>query len=186
MNEKEKFLKDYFPINKNITKNYEKYYNKSLPNCALLDTNEIRRIFTHYDKTKMGLIRKSDLQFLFYDIKNELSKANFEINEKKFIDNMLDFYSKASETCSIEDVKISFNKICYDNSSNAINKNKLLPDLEYIKMIAFDKDNESKKEIKSEKLGKISRNDIFNIKCITYKAPKTVVLNENKLAIMYK
>lgn len=119
MLEKENFPKSYMPINTTILKNYEKFYDKSLPDCEELDSNDMCRIFNKYDRTNTGIINKSEIQFLFFDIKNTLTKS-IDINEKKFIDNMLDFYSKAKETCTIIDVKKCFSKILYDNRSNSV------------------------------------------------------------------
>src|SRR5690606_19835614 len=94
-------------------------YDKSLPDCQELDSNEMMRIFNKYDRANIGLINKSEIQFLFFDIKNNLMKT-MDINEKKFIDNMLDFYAKANETCTVTDIKKCFSRILYDTRSNSV------------------------------------------------------------------
>jgi hypothetical protein len=125
------------------------YYDKSVPDCVELDNNEIRRVFSTYDKTNIGLIKRNEVQFLFLDIKNILSKTMI-INEKKFLDQMLDFYSKAKETCTLSDVKKCFNKILHDYKSDTLNKIKVIPDLVYLKNLAFGNTQEEEKNKKIE------------------------------------
>jgi hypothetical protein len=119
MAKSEQFPRKYIPNNATIIKNFEKYYDKLQPDCPELDTNEIRRIFNKYDKCNLGLINKNQIQFLFFDIKNILER-NQNISEKKFIDNMLDFYSKTGDSTSVSDIKKCFSKILSDNKSNNV------------------------------------------------------------------
>ena len=117
--EKEKVPTNYIPINITIKKLHERYYDKSIPTCPELDNNEVKLIFSKYDKSSMGIIQKSHIQFVFYDIKHFLSKINY-INEKKFVDNFLDFYTKSKETCTIEEIKKCFGVILHEHRSNIV------------------------------------------------------------------
>jgi hypothetical protein len=151
--EKEKFPRNFIPKNNVMEKLDSVYYDKSLPDCVELDNNEIRRVFSTYDKTNLGLIKRNEIQFLFFDVKNILSKTSV-INEKKFLDLMLDFYSKAKETCSLSDVKKCFNKILHDFKSDTDNKSRVIPDLVYLKNLAFGKISEDSpnKDISKENI----------------------------------
>lgn len=151
--DKEKYPKGYIPKNEVIEKLDSVYYDKSVPDCVELDNNEIRRVFSTYDKTNIGLIKKNEIQFLFLDLKNILSKTLI-INEKKFLDQMLDFYSKAKETCTLSDVKKCFNIILHDYKSDTLKKIKVIPDLVYLKGLAFGNtlNEENNKKDESSKL----------------------------------
>jgi len=117
--EKERIPLNYIPINITIKKLQERYYDKSIPTCSELDNKEVNLIFSKYDKSNMEMIQKSHIQFIFYDIKHFLSK-NYYINEKKFVDNFLDFYTKSKETCTIEEIKKCFSVILHEHRSNIV------------------------------------------------------------------
>ncbi len=57
--DKENYPKGYIPKNEIIEKLDSVYYDKSVPDCIELDNNEIRRVFSTYDKTNIGLIKKN-------------------------------------------------------------------------------------------------------------------------------
>jgi hypothetical protein len=138
--EKEKYPKNYIPKNNVIEELDSHYYDKTVSDCVELDNNEIRRIFNTYDKSSIGLVKKNEIQYIFLDIKNVLSKS-IVINEKKFIDLMLDFYAKSKETCTVSDIKKCFNNILHDSKSNTNSKYKILPDLVYLGALAFKDSN---------------------------------------------
>ena len=184
--DKEKFPKSYIPKNNIIERLESANYDKNIPDCLELETNDIRRIFNTYDKTNIGLIKKNEIQFVFLDIKNVLSKT-ITINEKKFLDLMLDFYAKSKETCSISEIKKCFGNILHNHHSESVKKSKLIPDLVYLKGIAFDSSLEEKKVNKSNSINFYKakgREDVFQVKC--YGKDYKVVLNENKLQSIYK
>jgi hypothetical protein len=184
LQDREKFPKNFIPKNEVINKIDAQYYDTSQPDCSELDTNEIRRVFGTYDRANLGIIKKNEIQYLFNDIKNILSRSLF-INEKKFISLMLDFYARSGELCSISEVKKCFSKILHDYNSNSHSKMKMIPDLVYLRKLAFENE-DKKKNDKIQNIPKISgcRNDIFAIKFGG--SVEQVILNENKLQSIYK
>lgn len=117
--ENEKIPKNYIPINTTIQRLHDKYYDKRISSCPELDNYEVRKLFGKYDKANIGAIQKNHLKFLFNDIKNLLAKT-LHINEKKFIDNFINFYFKSKESVSIEDVKKCFGVILHEHRSNIV------------------------------------------------------------------
>lgn len=108
------------PFNKTIMNNFDKYYDKTLADCIQLENNNVRRIFNKYDPKNSGYIKKSDIQFVFMELKNYLIENNNEVNEKRLINLMLDFYAKANETCTVNEIKKCFANILSDNKTNVV------------------------------------------------------------------
>ena len=154
--------KGYAPNNRLIENNYEKYYRLDSQFCPELETNEMRRIFSLYDASKSlfyfilpyftlyslilpyiksyrieatGSIHKKELKFLFFDVKNLLNKNGVELIERKFMNTMIDFYSKSKELIKVSEIKKKFFEILHEIKSNKINEAKLIPDLDYIDSI---------------------------------------------------
>jgi len=158
-----------------------------------LENNEIRRVFNFYDKEKIGFIKKSDVKFCFLDLKNALFQNKIELNEKLFINQMLDFYSKSSELAEIKAIKNVFYRLLYDKKSNQLNSDRIIPKMVYLGNLAKASSTSEYKNIildkmpeKKEEFGN-GRNDIFTIKSYTnFHFPAQVILNENKLEKFYK
>lgn len=64
----------------------------------------------------------------------------------------------------------------------------MIPDLVYLKNIALGEENKKiETELKAkEERNKITRNDLFVIKNLYAKTGQEIILNENKLASIYK
>jgi hypothetical protein len=184
----EKYPKTFIPNNSIILQNYEKYYDKSLPDCFELDNDEIRRIFNSYDPSNLGMIKKNDIKHLFFEIKNSLIRSKIQVNEKKFINNMLIFYSNSADTCKISEIKKCFSKIIYNIHTNFIDNSKILPAITYLKNISQTDsvgniNSKQEEYVKNSNACSPSRKDIFAIRNIS---KHKVVLNENKLESIYK
>ena len=186
--EREKYPENYIPYNKIMDANMQKYYSTKQFGCDELETNDMNRLFHRYDSTNTGIFRKDDIQMIFFDIKDLLQQKGIEINENKLINFMLDFYSQAEEFVTKNDIKNCYNKILHQYKANMLNDKILVSDLDYIKGIAMGKE-ENEKVGESETIKKIEkapRNDIFYIKTTSEKKGRTLILNENKLAKLYK
>jgi len=79
--------------------------------CPELETNEIRRIFFYYDPRSTGFLQKKDIKYLLFEIKTTLENNKTQINEKVFVDKMLNFYHNSSDKISFLDVKVFFYEI---------------------------------------------------------------------------
>lgn len=178
--DREKYPNDYIPYNSLMTKNMEKYYDKKVVACPELEDNEMNRLFSKYDTTGTGMIKKDDIQLIFFDIKDILEKRKVEFNENKLINHMLQFYASSPNLVSKDDIKKCYGKILHEFKSNMLKDKVLISDLEYLKKLATNDDNAVITATQTKVFP--SRRDIFNIKCITDKQKREVILNENKLA----
>ena len=163
-----------------MTKNMEKYYDKKVVACPELEDNEMNRLFSKYDTTGTGMIKKDDIQLIFFDIKDILEKRKVEFNENKLINHMLQFYASSANLVSKDDIKKCYGKILHEFKSNMLKDKVLISDLEYLKKLATNDDNAVITATQTKVFP--SRRYIFNIKCITDKQKREVILNENKLA----
>ena len=186
--EREKYPENYIPYNKIMDENMKKYYNTKQFVCTELEGNDMNRLFNRYDSTNTGIFRKDDIQMIFFDIKDLLLQKGIEINENKLINFMLDFYSQAEDFVTKNDIKNCYNKILHQYKANMLNDKILVTDLDYIKGIAYGKEEiEKTGETDSNKKDeKAPRNDIFYIKTTSEKKGRTLILNENKLAKLYQ
>ena len=182
--EKEKYPKGYIPYNNIMAGNFEKYYNKNIVTCPELEDNEMDRLFNKYDISNTGKFKKGDIQLIFFDVKDLLSKRKIEFNENKLINEMLNFYASSGDFVTKEDIKKCYGKILHGFKANIIKDKVVVNNLDYLKKLSTGKDPYLERNtIKS--LGP-QRRDIFNIKCITDKEPRTVILNENRLKKIYE
>jgi len=190
--DKEKFPPKYAPLNKNVLKNIEKYYISDKDfKCKELENNEIRRIFNYYDKDSSGFVKKSDIKFVFLDIKTALFNNSIELNEKLFTNSMLEFYAKCSELVDIKEIIKIFYNLIFDDKNNMINEDKKMKDIEYLKNLTLSEtlSGSSSKNEREQKTTKREpgRNDIFVIRTFAnYDKPVEIILNENKLEKAYK
>jgi hypothetical protein len=186
--EREKYPKGYIPYNNIMAGNFEKYYNKNIVTCPELEDNEMDRLFNKYDISNTGKFKKGDIQLIFFDVKDLLSKRKIEFNENKLINEMLNFYASSGDFVTKDDIKNCYNKILHQYKANMLKDKILISDLDYIKGIAMGNDAKNEKietERKKEE-EKASRNDIFYIKTTSEKQGREVVLNENRLAKLYQ
>jgi len=187
--EREKYPENYIPYNKIMEENSKKYYDTKATLCTELDGNDMNRLFHRYDSTNTGIFRKDDIQMIFFEIKDLLIKKGIDINENKLINFMLDFYSKAEEFVTKNDIKDCYNKILHQYKSNMLKDKVLLSDLDYIKKIAMG-DHKGEEETKKLETNieneKASRNDRFYIKTINEKKGREIILNENRLEKLYQ
>ena len=179
--EREKYPPNYIPYNNIMSGNIEKYYDKKVAPCPELEDNEMNRLFNKYDRSNTGMFKKEDIQMLFFDIKDLLEKRKIEFNENKLINHMLDFYASAGPMITKSDIKKCYGKILHQYKANLLKDKVKISDLDYLKKLATGKEEE-----KVEKKPEGQRRDIFQIKCITDKAKREVILNENKLEKMYE
>jgi hypothetical protein len=177
--EKEKYPKGYIPYNNIMAGNFEKYYNKNIVTCPELEDNEMDRLFNKYDISNTGKFKKGDIQLIFFDVKDLLSKRKIEFNENKLINEMLNFYASSGDFVTKDDIKKCYGKILHGFKANIIKDKVVVNNLDYLKKLSTGNDPYlDKNTIKN--IGP-QRRDIFNIKCITDKEKREVILNENKL-----
>lgn len=166
-------------------KNFEKYYDKISPEALELNNNDIRRVFGKYDSQGLGYINKSDIQYIFLDIKNILEKANKKLNERIFVNKMLTFYTQSDEICTIENIKKCLSEIINSDKSANIKTERVLSPLGYLKKIS-NIENKKFNDI-NDYLEVNKRNDVYPIKLYGNKElQKLVIINENKLQSIYK
>ena len=180
--EREKYPDGYIPYNNIMGKNMEKYYDHKVAPCPELDDNEMDRLFNKYDKGNNGKFRKEDIQLIFFDIKDLLEKRKIEFNENKLINHMIDFYAKAGESVSKDDIKKCFGKILHQYRANMLKEKIKVSDLDYLRKLAGmekPKEKGTKKNIIEQ-----GRRDIFQIGFLN-KPKREVILNENILKKMY-
>lgn len=166
--------------------NIEKYYDKIQPEATELNNNEIRRLFNRYDEKGLGYIGKSDIQYLFLDVKNQLQKSDIKINEKVFINKMLTFYTNSKEICTIDSVKKCLSEIIHNDRDTLLKNNmRVISPLKYLKTISDMRIKET--DDINDYLASNKRNDIYEIKTYGNKTLQPIViLNENKLQSIYK
>ena len=182
--EREKYPKGYIPYNNIMAGNFEKYYNKNIVTCPELEDNEMDRLFNKYDNNNTGKFKKSDIQLIFFDVKDLLSKRKIEFNENKLINEMLNFYASSGDFVTKDDIKKCYGKILHGFKANIIKDKVVVSNLDYLKKLSTGNDPYLEKNT-SKNIGP-QRRDIFNIKCITDKEQRTVILNENRLKKMYE
>ena len=182
--EREKYPKGYIPYNNIMAGNFEKYYNKNIVTCPELEDNEMDRLFNKYDNNNTGKFKKSDIQLIFFDVKDLLSKRKIEFNENKLINEMLNFYASSGDFVTKDDIKKCYGKILHGFKANIIKDKVVVTNLDYLKKLSTGNDPYLEKNT-SKNIGP-QRRDIFNIKCITDKEQRTVILNENRLKKMYE
>jgi hypothetical protein len=182
--EKEKYPKGYIPYNNIMAGNFEKYYNKNIVTCPELEDNEMDRLFNKYDISNTGKFKKGDIQLIFFDVKDLLSKRKIEFNENKLINEMLNFYASSGDFVTKDDIKKCYGKILHGFKANIIKDKVVVNNLDYLKKLSTGNDPYLEKNT-IKNIGP-QRRDIFNIKCITDKEQRTVILNENRLKKMYE
>ena len=182
--EKEKYPKGYIPYNNIMAGNFEKYYNKNIVTCPELEDNEMDRLFNKYDISNTGKFKKGDIQLIFFDVKDLLSKRKIEFNENKLINEMLNFYASSGDFVTKDDIKKCYGKILHGFKANIIKDKVVVTNLDYLKKLSTGNDPYLEKNT-IKNIGP-QRRDIFNIKCITDKEQRTVILNENRLKKMYE
>jgi hypothetical protein len=182
--EKEKYPKGYIPYNNIMAGNFEKYYNKNIVTCPELEDNEMDRLFNKYDNNNTGKFKKSDIQLIFFDVKDLLSKRKIEFNENKLINEMLNFYASSGDFVTKDDIKKCYGKILHGFKANIIKDKVVVSNLDYLKKLSTGNDPYLEKNT-VKNIGP-QRRDIFNIKCVTDKEQRTVILNENRLKKMYE
>jgi hypothetical protein len=182
--EKEKYPKGYIPYNNIMAGNFEKYYNKNIVTCPELEDNEMDRLFNKYDISNTGKFKKGDIQLIFFDVKDLLSKRKIEFNENKLINEMLNFYASSGDFVTKDDIKKCYGKILHGFKANIIKDKVVVSNLDYLKKLSTGNDPYLEKNT-VKNIGP-QRRDIFNIKCVTDKEQRTVILNENRLKKMYE
>ena len=182
--EKEKYPKGYIPYNNIMAGNFEKYYNKNIVTCPELEDNEMDRLFNKYDISNTGKFKKGDIQLIFFDVKDLLSKRKIEFNENKLINEMLNFYASSGDFVTKDDIKKCYGKILHGFKANIIKDKVVVNNLDYLKKLSTGNDPYLEKNT-VKNIGP-QRRDIFNIKCVTDKEQRTVILNENRLKKMYE
>ena len=182
--EREKYPKGYIPYNNIMAGNFEKYYNKNIVTCPELEDNEMDRLFNKYDISNTGKFKKGDIQLIFFDVKDLLSKRKIEFNENKLINEMLNFYASSGDFVTKDDIKKCYGKILHGFKANIIKDKVVVNNLDYLKKLSTGNDPYLEKNT-IKNIGP-QRRDIFNIKCITDKEQRTVILNENRLKKMYE
>ncbi len=182
--EREKYPKGYIPYNNIMAGNFEKYYNKNIVTCPELEDNEMDRLFNKYDNNNTGKFKKSDIQLIFFDVKDLLSKRKIEFNENKLINEMLNFYASSGDFVTKDDIKKCYGKILHGFKANIIKDKVVVSNLDYLKKLSTGNDPYLEKNT-VKNIGP-QRRDIFNIKCVTDKEQRTVILNENRLKKMYE
>ena len=183
--EREKYPDGYIPYNNIMSANMEKYYNKNIAACPELDDNEMNRLFNKYDKNNTGKFRKQDIQMLFFDIKDLLEKRKIEFNENKLINHMLNFYAKADEFVTKDDIKQCYGVILHQYKANMLKDKVLVSNLDYLRQLS-GMTIEDRKETEEKEKVKAPRRDVFTISCFADKKKREVILNENRLEKMYK
>ena len=178
---REKYPNGYIPYNKIMYSNFEKYYDKKQVLCPELEDNETDRLFNKYDRANTGKIKKEDIQMLFFDIKDLLQNRGVEFNENKLINHMLNFYAQSGELVTKDDIKKCYGKILHQYKSNLLKENVVISNLDYLKKIAMENVKEDNNKVNKNVNVGPQRRDIFNIKCITDKEKREIILNENKL-----
>ena len=164
--------------------NFEKYYNKNIVTCPELEDNEMDRLFNKYDISNTVKFKKGDIQLIFFDFKDLLSKRKIEFNENKLINEMLNFYASSGDFVTKDDIKKCYGKILHGFKANIIKDKVVVNNLDYLKKLSTGNDPYLEKNT-IKNIGP-QRRDIFNIKCITDKEQRTVILNENRLKKMYE
>ena len=182
--EREKYPKGYIPYNNIMAGNFEKYYNKNIVTCPELEDNEMDRLFNKYDISNTGKFKKGDIQLIFFDVKDLLSKRKIEFNENKLINEMLNFYASSGDFVTKDDIKKCYGKILHGFKANIIKDKVVVNNLDYLKKLSTGNDPYLEKNT-VKNIGP-QRRDIFNIKCVTDKEQRTVILNENRLKKMYE
>ena len=117
---KDKLPKDYIPVNDELVKCFKsRYSSDKMTECQELENNEVRRIFNYYDpsniikiyhilKESSGFLEKKDIKYLFFEIKDTLYKNKIQVNEKSFVNKMLNFYNSSKDKVPFSDVKVFF------------------------------------------------------------------------------
>jgi hypothetical protein len=127
----------FIPLNNTVLKIMESnpYQEKERQDIHhIFEKNEILRIFNSYDKGKQGSIRKSDITFIFNDLKETIEKNKITINDKKYMDVQLELFINSDDRVAIENIKKSFSKILIIKKENLFFKENLK-----VKLFFFNK-----------------------------------------------
>ena len=91
---------------------------------------------------------------------------------------------KGSSIMEANDIKKCYGKILHGFKANIIKDKVVVSNLDYLKKLSTGNDPYLEKNT-VKNIGP-QRRDIFNIKCVTDKEQRTVILNENRLKKMYE
>ena len=73
-----------------------------------------------YKIESTGFINKKDIRFLFFEIKEALAFRNHHLNEKLFMNKMLQFYTNSKELVPFKEMKLFFYELLNDIKPNTV------------------------------------------------------------------